>query len=95
NFKNLHWVWGMVKDKDVSKIINLLPKAAQYYFCQATIPRAMDAATLAQYAKAAGLNGLVVADVNEAIQTARRNAAAGDLILIGGSTFVVAEIDNL
>ena len=94
-YNTLHWVLGMVKDKDVSKILKLLPPSAHYYFCEAKIPRAMQAASLSEYARAAGLNGVVVADVNEAIQTATRNAKPDDLILIGGSTFVVAEIDNL
>lgn len=92
---NLHWVLGMVKDKDVSKILKLLPTTAHYYFCQAKIPRAMDAATLSQHAKGLGLTGTIVADVNEAIRTATQNASPDDLILIGGSTFVVAEIENL
>lgn len=94
-FDKLHWVLGMVKDKDISKILNLLPATAHYYFCQANIPRAMDAVVLAQHAKVAGLNGIIVPDVNEAIRTASKNASAEDFILIGGSTFVVAEIENL
>lgn len=95
NFIKLHWVWGMVKDKDVSKILNLLPASAHYYFCQAKIPRAMDAVTLWHHAEEARLTGVIIPDVNEAIQTARRNATDHDLILIGGSTFVVAEIEDL
>lgn len=95
NYDKLHWVLGMVKDKDVTKILKLLPVTAHYYFCQASIPRAMDAVTLSQHAKAAGLNGTIVPDVNEAIHTATRNAKSKDLIVIGGSTFVVAEIENL
>ncbi|MBX2893954.1 MAG: bifunctional folylpolyglutamate synthase/dihydrofolate synthase [Cyclobacteriaceae bacterium] len=94
-FHKLHWVLGMVKDKDVSKILNLLPATAHYYFCQATIPRAMDAAMLAHYAKEVGLSGDVVPNVNEAVQRATQNATEEDLIMIGGSTFVVAEIENL
>jgi dihydrofolate synthase / folylpolyglutamate synthase len=94
-FNKLYWVLGMVKDKDVSKILKLLPASASYYFCKANIPRAMDATTLAQHARAAGLKGVIVPDVNEAIQHATQNATSEDLILIGGSTFVVAEINNL
>jgi dihydrofolate synthase/folylpolyglutamate synthase len=94
-FNKLHWVLGMVKDKDVSKILKLLPVSARYYFCQANIPRAMEATTLAQHAKEMGLTGIVVPDVNEAIHRATQNAKPDDLILIGGSTFVVAEINNL
>ena len=94
-FDKLHWVLGMVKDKDVSTILQLLPKDARYYFCQASIPRAMPASELQIIAEAAGLQGVIINDVNMAINEARTNSASSDLILIGGSTFVVAEIENL
>jgi dihydrofolate synthase/folylpolyglutamate synthase len=95
SFKKLHIVWGMVKDKDIFPVLNLLPKEANYYFCQANIPRAMEAEDLAQKAATIGLAGLVVKNVNEALAKARNNASADDFIFIGGSTFVVAEIENL
>jgi dihydrofolate synthase/folylpolyglutamate synthase len=95
SFRQLHIVWGMVKDKDISKILALLPHDATYYFCQAKIPRAMPAEELKQKAMLANLNGIVVADVNEAIADAKNNSTSEDLIFIGGSTFVVAEIENL
>lgn len=94
-FNKLHWVLGMVKDKDVSTILHLLPKDAAYYFCQASIPRAMPADELKEKAHSAGLQGVVVQDVNKAIARARANSSPNDLIMIGGSTFVVAEIENL
>jgi dihydrofolate synthase/folylpolyglutamate synthase len=94
-FTKLHWVLGMVKDKDVSTILNLLPRDATYYFCQASIPRAMPANELQQKALQAGLRGVVITNVNAAISEARANSTPTDLILIGGSTFVVAEIENL
>ncbi|HNV30190.1 MAG TPA: folylpolyglutamate synthase/dihydrofolate synthase family protein [Cyclobacteriaceae bacterium] len=94
-FNKLHWVLGMVKDKDVSTILHLLPKDANYYFCQASIPRAMPASELRVKAEQAGLQGVTINDVNAAIKEARKNSASSDLILIGGSTFVVAEIENL
>jgi len=94
-FAKLHWVLGMVKDKDVSSILQLLPKDATYYFCQASIPRAMPAHELHERAQAVGLNGIVVQDVNAAIAQTRANSSKDDLIMIGGSTFVVAEIENL
>ncbi len=94
-FAKLHWVLGMVKDKDVSSILQLLPKDATYYFCQASIPRAMPAHELHARAQSVGLNGVVVQDVNAAIAQARANSSKDDLIMIGGSTFVVAEIENL
>jgi dihydrofolate synthase/folylpolyglutamate synthase len=86
---------GMVKDKDISGVLQLLPKNANYYFCQAAIPRALDANTLAAQARAQGLKGEVTPDVNEAMEQARAKASAEDVIFIGGSTFVVAEIDGL
>jgi dihydrofolate synthase/folylpolyglutamate synthase len=94
-FKALHFVLGMVKDKDISKVLSLLPKEAKYYFCQAKIPRAMDADELAQKAISFDLKGVIIKDVNEAIHTAKAAAKPDDLIFVGGSTFVVAEIENL
>ena len=95
SYANLHIVLGMVKDKDVIKVLKLLPGEAHYYFCQARIPRAMDAVQLAEIAASTGRRGTVVPDVNDAIRTAERNAAPDDMIFIGGSTFVVAEIETL
>jgi len=94
-FKNLHIVWGMVNDKDPGRVLALLPKNAHYYFCQAKIPRAMNAGELKEKASVYELNGEVVEDVNKAIGRAKRNSIPEDMIFIGGSTFVVAEIDNL
>jgi len=95
SFRHLHLIIGMVKDKDITSVLRLLPKQASYYFCQATIPRAMNATELCQRAAAEGLKGEVIADVNEAIRKARLAAREDDLIFIGGSTFVVAEIEGL
>lgn len=94
-FKKLLVVWGMVNDKDVSKILSLLPTSAYYFFCQANIPRAMDANELFLKAKGVGLRGEVIVDVNNAIRQANERATPNDMIFIGGSTFVVAEIENL
>jgi len=94
-FNKLHWVFGVVKDKDISAILQLLPKDATYYFCQASIPRAMPANELKEQALLVGISGQVVNNVNEAIALARMNSLSNDLILVGGSTFVVAEIENL
>lgn len=91
----LHIVWGMVSDKDVVKILKLLPKEANYYFCQPNVPRGMDVDELKRNALQIGLEGILVRDVNEAIKIANEKASARDLIFIGGSTFVVAEIDDL
>jgi dihydrofolate synthase/folylpolyglutamate synthase len=94
-FKNLHIVWGMVSDKDPGRILTQLPKDARYYFCQAKIPRAMNANELQAAAKTYQLEGEVVHDVNAAIALARKNCTRDDMIFIGGSTFVVAEIEGL
>lgn len=95
SYHHLHMVIGMVKDKDVSKVLNVLPKDATYYFCQASIPRAMPAAELSLKAKSFGLCGEVYNNVNDAIRAAKENSSPDDFIFVGGSTFVVAEVHNL
>jgi dihydrofolate synthase/folylpolyglutamate synthase len=94
-YDKLSIVWGMVKDKEVEEILSLLPKHAHYYFCQANIPRALDAYLLKEKAERYDLQGVVVVDVNRAVESARLEAGPNDFIFIGGSTFVVAEIDSL
>ena len=95
DFHKLFIVWGSVKDKDITTILSLLPKEAYYFFCEAKIPRAMNAGELFRQAAAHQLKGEVVSDVNEAIDRAKRMSGENDLIFIGGSTFVVAEIEGL
>ena len=90
-FKQLHMVIGFVKDKDVTGILKLLPADAQYYFTQANIPRALDAAELKTKAVVFGLRGDSYGSVQEAFAAAKANAFKEDFIFIGGSTFVVAE----
>lgn len=87
----LHVVFGMVNDKEVDKVLDMLPKDARYYFCKADVPRAMDAQALHRKASGSGLQGASFPSVRAAISAAREQAGAGDLIFIGGSTFVVAE----
>jgi dihydrofolate synthase / folylpolyglutamate synthase len=94
-FNKLFMVIGMVHDKDISIVLSLLPKHAWYIFCQANIPRAMEAEGLAKKALQMGLKGEIVKEVNSAIQKAKDLASKEDLIFIGGSTFVVAEINDL
>jgi dihydrofolate synthase / folylpolyglutamate synthase len=94
-YENLLIVFGVVKDKDISGILKLLPKEAKYYFCTAKIPRAMNAGVLAELAGQYELHGLVEEDVNKAFDLAKKDASPGDFIFIGGSTFVVAEIEGL
>lgn len=91
-YEKLHMVWGMVSDKNVEEVMTLLPTDAQYYFCKPDIPRGMDVETLAQAARHIGLQGKVYPSVNDAYEAALGNAGNEDLIFIGGSTFVVAEV---
>ncbi len=90
--KNLHIVFGMVKDKDISQILKLLPVSATYYFCQPDIERAKKSMELKQEAAKIGLKGEVFNSVNEAFKAAKKAAEGTDLVFIGGSTFVVAEV---
>lgn len=92
NYNKLHMVFGMVNDKEPYEILNLLPKNAEYYFCKPDIPRGMPEEILAEHAFKAGLNGKTHSSVMEAYNSARNNCGPDDLIFIGGSTFVVAEI---
>ena len=94
-FNKLHIVWGMVQDKDPHGVLKLLPKTASYYFVQATVPRAMDAHKLMELAATKGLIGEVYESVNAGYNDAVNKAAEEDLIFVGGSTFVVAELDDL
>jgi dihydrofolate synthase / folylpolyglutamate synthase len=89
--KRLHIVFGMVNDKDVGEILQLLPKEAHYYFCKADIPRGLDAVLLHDKALETGLRGKVYTSVKKAVSAAKRAADIDDLVFIGGSTFVVAE----
>ncbi len=91
-FKKLHIVWGMVSDKDISAILNLLPKEAYYYFTKADIPRALNENDLSKKAFALGLKGEKYPEVGKALEAAKENAVPEDVIFIGGSTFVVGEV---
>jgi dihydrofolate synthase/folylpolyglutamate synthase len=91
-YKTLHFVFGVVADKNQDLILQLLPKKAVYYFTKADIPRAMDEKVLAQKASGFGLTGTSYPSVIEAFNTAKQNAGKNDLVFVGGSTFVVAEI---
>jgi dihydrofolate synthase/folylpolyglutamate synthase len=88
---HLHFVLGMVGDKDITGVISLLPKNATYYFTKASIPRALDEKMLAEIAKKFNLKGKTYPTVQEAIAEAKNNANTNDLIFIGGSTFTVAD----
>ena len=82
----------MVNDKDVSTVLSLMPKHAVYYFTAAGIERALPAEDLKNIAQAYGLSGKSYATVKEAYTAAKKDASAQDLIFVGGSNFVVAEI---
>ncbi|RRB06923.1 bifunctional folylpolyglutamate synthase/dihydrofolate synthase [Larkinella rosea] len=94
-YAQLHLVVGFVKDKDLSKVIRLFPKQARYYFCEPTIPRALDAEILAEEFHTYGLEGDVFNDVNQALEAALALAKPEDCILVTGSTYVVAELNQL
>jgi dihydrofolate synthase / folylpolyglutamate synthase len=89
--ENLHFVVGMVNDKDVSGVLKLLPKDALFYFTKASIPRALHENELALLARQFGLKGSTYPTVAEAIAAAKKECRPNDLVFVGGSTFVVAE----
>lgn len=91
-YKTLHFVFGVVADKNQDAILQLLPKEAVFYFTKADIPRAMNEEELAQKASAFRLKGLCYPSVIEAFKAAKLNAEKNDLVFVGGSTFVVGEI---
>ena len=91
SYRQLHIVFGMVSDKDPSKILPLLPPQAIYYFTQAAIPRALECHQLQQQAALLGLNGTAYSSVEEAVKMAKHAANDDDVIFIGGSSYVVAE----
>jgi dihydrofolate synthase / folylpolyglutamate synthase len=90
-YKKLHIILGVVNDKDVTSILKLLPKNATYYFCKASIPRALNEKELLELGKANGLQGKKYVSVADAIVAAKKAYKANDLIFIGGSTFTVAD----
>lgn len=94
HYPQLHIVTGMVKDKDINAVLNLLPKSARYYFTQSHIPRALPYLELTAIAKEHGLTGTSFEEVNEALSAAIKNANQQDLVLVIGSIFLVAEVDR-
>jgi dihydrofolate synthase/folylpolyglutamate synthase len=91
-FDKLHLVLGMVKDKDINKILALLPVNANYYWCKAQLPRALNEIELQTQAMQYNLNGNAFETVALAFESAKLNASKNDFIFVGGSTFVVAEV---
>lgn len=94
-FDGLHMVWGMVDDKDIDELLELLPEQATYYFVKADVPRAMPAEALSQAASRLGLSGNMYPSVMDGYKAALASAKDDDLVFVGGSTFVVAEIEDL
>ena len=92
SYNKLWMVIGMVGDKDVSAILELLPKDANYIFCQPHIPRALSVHDLFNKAAQYSLKGQKIQNPLDALVEARKQAKQNDLIFVGGSTFVVAEI---
>ena len=91
-WKQLHVVIGMVNDKDQTKVLSLLPSNAKYYFTKAALPRATEPEELLAKAEPYGLRGNCYPTVRQALSAALANAGENDLVFVGGSTFVVAEI---
>ncbi len=90
--EQLHFVLGLVADKNVDPVLELLPSSATYYFCKADIPRGMEAGKLQEIAREKKLEGESYPYVAEAYESALQHASENDLVFVGGSTFVVAEI---
>jgi dihydrofolate synthase / folylpolyglutamate synthase len=91
-FEQLHFVFGVVNDKDLDSILGLFPRNAIYYFCKPNIPRGLDVKILQEKGSLYGLKGNTYLSVTEAYQVAKKKSTERDFIFIGGSTFVVAEI---
>ncbi|HEX2631084.1 MAG TPA: Mur ligase family protein, partial [Chitinophagaceae bacterium] len=89
----LHIVIGMVKDKEIEKVLELLPKQAHYYFTQAHIPRALPVDELQSRSVAIGLQGTSFSNVNDAIDAALVKAKDNDMIVVCGSVFLVGEVN--
>ncbi len=92
SYTQLHIVIGAMKDKDLDHMLSYLPKGAMYYFCAPDMPRAMEAEELEMRAATYGLHGYICGEVTHALHKAKSNYKTGDLIFVGGSNFVVAEV---
>ena len=92
SFNQLHIVFGVVNDKDLDSILDILPKHAKYYFCKPDVPRGMNVDVLKNVFINFGFKGKSYSSVYEALKNAKQEATDNDLIYVGGSTFVVAEI---
>jgi dihydrofolate synthase / folylpolyglutamate synthase len=93
--EHLHIILGFVKDKEIEKILSLLPVDAYYYYTRAQIPRALPQNELFEKAMRLGLSGRPFSDVNAALKEALAHAADKDLIIVCGSVFVVGEVERI
>ena len=91
-YDRLHIIFGLVNDKNEKEILKLFPKKANYYFTQASVPRKLNVDVLEKEATAISLEGNAYLTVMEAFEAARTEASQNDLIFIGGSTFIVADL---
>ncbi len=85
-------VLGMVNDKSCTSILKLLPKRATYYFCKPNLPRGLEESKLMEQANKVGLKGRCFSSVKKALKAAKGHATANDVVFVGGSNFVVAEV---
>lgn len=92
SYRKLHMIIGMVNDKDIRGVLALLPKDAKYYFTKANVKRALPEEELAQLALEAGLQGDCYPDVPSAVRVAQEKSLPEDLIFVGGSSFIVADL---
>lgn len=90
--KTLRMVFGMVNDKDITTILQMLPKDAVYYFCNASVKRALASDAIMQQAAQFGLDGRSCGSVADAYETAQADASSEDVVFVGGSSFVVADL---
>lgn len=91
-FDSLFMVFGVVNDKDIDSILPFLPKKAEYFVAKPNVPRGLDADILKEKLQEAGFKVTVFNSITQALANARKRATENDMIYIGGSTFVVAEV---
>ena len=92
DYNVLRIVIGFVSDKDITHILELLPRSATYYFTNASVKRALPAPELLKLATEKGLNGKCYSSVTDAYNQALCDANIDDIVFIGGSTFIVADL---
>ena len=90
---HVHWVLGMASDKEHGRVLNVFPKTDSFYWTSSSSPRTIDSAALAEIALTSGYHGAAYFNVQEALNTAIKHAKEDDLIFVGGSTFVVADLN--